>query len=96
MVFNPGMFESIETIHGLIMLALWPSSQGDGKVLISMAVSIATNMQLNKAAARIAEMRQNGSFVISDELMERAKLVSVIVPWPQVTNHVVVAGSNTF
>ncbi len=87
MVFNPEMFESIETIHGLVMLAIWPSSQGDGRMLMSMAVNIATNMQLNKAAARVAEMRKIDSVVISDELMERAKLVSVtvIISWPIIT-----------
>ncbi|KAF9026015.1 hypothetical protein BDZ89DRAFT_1040214 [Hymenopellis radicata] len=80
MMFNPGLFECIETIHGLIMLALWPSSQGDGKVLISMAVNIATNMQLNKAAAHVAVMRKTDGGVLSDELMERAKL------WLALTN----------
>ncbi|KAF9048191.1 hypothetical protein BDZ89DRAFT_754424 [Hymenopellis radicata] len=72
MVFNPLMFESIETIQALIILSLW---QGDGKVLISMAVSIAVNMQLNESSKHVARLKAEGQLGPElDEHMDRARL----------------------
>ncbi len=67
------MFESMETIQALIILSLW---QGDGKVLISMAVSMAVNMQLNESSKHVARLKVDGHFGPElDEHMDRARLV---------------------
>ncbi|KIY70374.1 hypothetical protein CYLTODRAFT_488173, partial [Cylindrobasidium torrendii FP15055 ss-10] len=64
MIFNPSMYESLETVQGLIILSLWEPVCGvtqsggrDGKMLISMAVSMATNMRLNEASTLAAGLR---------------------------------------
>lgn len=76
MIFNPHNYESIETIQGLIILALW---QGDGKVLISMAVSIAIAMNLDKASSKATRRRIDGAELDEIvELSEKARLVSCI------------------
>ncbi|KAK0206972.1 hypothetical protein DFS33DRAFT_1422409 [Desarmillaria ectypa] len=64
MIFNPELFESQETIKGLIILSLWtpicgPSKGGgrDGRMLISMAVSMALNLGLSEASATAISIR---------------------------------------
>lgn len=58
------MYESLETVQGLIILSLWEPVCGvtqsggrDGKMLISMAVSMATNMRLNESSTLAAGLR---------------------------------------
>ncbi len=66
MIFNPARYESLETIQGLIILSLWSPICGisqsggrDGKMLISMAVSMAMNMRLNESSALAKGLRDN-------------------------------------
>lgn len=77
MVFNPHMFESLETIQALIILSLW---QGDGKVLIGMAASMAVNMQMPEASKLVSKLKGEGNVGPElDEAMERAKLVRFLL-----------------
>ncbi len=75
MVFNPSAFQCIETVQALIILALWSpicgfGTQGDGKMLISMAVTMAMNMRLNEASARAMKMRANTSPLIPMDIID--------------------------
>lgn len=63
MVFNPQVYESMESIQVLLILALWPPThQGgnikDGRMLIASAVSMAMNMGLSGSTKRLDDMRK--------------------------------------
>lgn len=80
MLFNPQISETIETIQALIVLSLW---QGDGKVLIGMAVSIAINMHLTEASRLVISLKAEGR--VGPELEDaiyKARLVNPIPPCP--------------
>ncbi|KAK0461685.1 uncharacterized protein EV420DRAFT_1761906 [Desarmillaria tabescens] len=83
MIFNPELFESQETIKGLIILSLWtpicgPSKGGgrDGRMLISMAVSMALNLGLNEASATAISIRDKVPYdqAALDEATNKARL----------------------
>lgn len=84
MIFNPELFESQETIKGLIILSLWtpicgPSKGGrDGRMLISMAVSMALNLGLSDASATAISIREKSPYdqAALDEATNKARLVS--------------------
>lgn len=77
MVFNPHMFESLETIQGLLILSLW---QGDGKALIGMAANMAVNMRMTEASRLVVKLKQDGHVGSElDEAMEYARLVRFIL-----------------
>ncbi|PBK66992.1 hypothetical protein ARMSODRAFT_959661 [Armillaria solidipes] len=83
MIFNPELFESQETIKGLIILSLWtpicgPSKGGgrDGRMLISMAVSMALNLGLSDASAMAISIREKSPYdqAALDEATNKARL----------------------
>ncbi|KAK0190486.1 hypothetical protein F5146DRAFT_930545 [Armillaria mellea] len=80
MIFNPELFESQETIKGLIILSLWSPicglPKGGGRMLISMAVSMALNLGLNDASATAISLRDKVPCdqVALDEATDRARL----------------------
>ncbi|KAK0491467.1 hypothetical protein IW261DRAFT_1325024 [Armillaria novae-zelandiae] len=83
MIFNPELFESQETIKGLIILSLWTPICGlskggsrDGRMLISMAVSMALNLGLNDASATAIGLRDKVPCdqVALDEATDKARL----------------------
>ncbi|KAK0204473.1 hypothetical protein DFS33DRAFT_658741 [Desarmillaria ectypa] len=58
------MFESEETIQGLIILSLWApicgsakGGSGDGRMLIGMAVTMAMNLRLSEAVATVISLK---------------------------------------
>jgi hypothetical protein len=62
-LFNLQDNENIQTIQALLILALWApicglikNGIGDGRVLITTAVSIATNMRLNEASLKVINL----------------------------------------
>lgn len=73
MVFDPHSFESIESIQALIILSLW---QGDGKVLIGMAASIALNIQLSEASRIATRLKAEGN--LGPELEEAKELARLV------------------
>ncbi|KAK0470166.1 uncharacterized protein EV420DRAFT_1498721 [Desarmillaria tabescens] len=65
-VFNPEMFESEDTIQGLIILSLWApicgstkGGSGDGRMLIGMAITMAMNLRLGEAVATAISLRNS-------------------------------------
>ncbi|KAG7447622.1 uncharacterized protein BT62DRAFT_1074993 [Guyanagaster necrorhizus] len=83
MIFNPELFESQETVKGLIILSLWtpicgPSKGGgrDGRMLISMAVSMALNLGLSEASATAISIRDKLPYdqAAVDEATNKARL----------------------
>ncbi|KAF8916805.1 hypothetical protein CPB85DRAFT_252905 [Mucidula mucida] len=91
MVFNPSAFQCIETVQALIILALWSpicgfGTQGDGKMLISMAVTMAMNMRLNEASARAMKMRANTSPLIPMDIIDYENKMNQARIWTVLTN----------
>ena len=74
--------QSLEAVQTLIILALWcpPGSTEhgtwDAQVLIASAVSIALDLCLNEASAKVLELRSKGSPESElDDLIKKARLV---------------------
>lgn len=64
MIFNARFAESLESIQALLILALWAPicgsreiGIGDGRLLVASAVSMAMNLRLNEASARVMALR---------------------------------------
>ncbi|KAK0213993.1 hypothetical protein IW262DRAFT_1407917 [Armillaria fumosa] len=79
MVFNPERFESEETIQGLIVLSLWmpicgsaTGGGGDGRMLIGMAATMATNLRLSEATATVMSLRDRLSGDFDQAVLEKA------------------------
>lgn len=64
MIFNPRSAEPLECIQSLLILSLWhPASGGtgvgDGRLLITSAVTIAMTSRLNEASAKVMASRNS-------------------------------------
>lgn len=79
MIFSPRSTEPVECIQSLLILSLWHlgsggTGMGDGRLLITSAVTIAMNLRLNEASTKIT-----GSGLLSDSELLDATNEAILV-----------------
>lgn len=89
-IFNPQFAQTMESIQALLILSLWSSVCGyadsgiqDGRSLIASAVSMAMDLRLNEASAKVAidfagQISRTSNTGESDD-MNKARLVRVFL-----------------